>query len=58
MASACAGAAKLLRERFRIAVRQQGYSTEPTLPDALRFQRERPAVIRTGQLNLFAENPG
>ena len=51
-------AAKLLRERFRIAVRQQGYSTEPTLPDALRFQRERPAVIRTGQLNLFAENPG
>ncbi|MEP4379920.1 MAG: PA0069 family radical SAM protein [Alphaproteobacteria bacterium] len=52
--------ANLLRERFKIAVRQQGYSTEPTLLDAGHFRSEMPDSSRSskcsGQLNLFAEN--
>lgn len=48
--------AKLLRERFRLAVRQQGYSTEPTLLDARLFQRSNSHPSVTCQLNLFAEN--
>ncbi|MBT4907178.1 MAG: radical SAM protein, partial [Rhodospirillaceae bacterium] len=48
--------AKLLRERFAIARRQQGYSTEPTLLDARQFQREGVSQTAIGQLNLFAEN--
>ncbi|MGB0570553.1 MAG: PA0069 family radical SAM protein [Alphaproteobacteria bacterium] len=48
--------AKLLRERFRLAVRQQGYSTEPTLLDARLFQRSTSHPRVTCQLNLFAEN--
>jgi DNA repair photolyase len=50
-------AAKLLQERFAIALRQQGYSTAPTLLDAQRFQQGSPPPSLTGQLNLFAENP-
>lgn len=50
-------AAKLLRERFAIAVRQQGYSTAPTLLDARRFRQSTPPPTTAGQLNLFAEYP-
>ena len=49
--------ARLLGERFRIALRQQGYSMEPTLLDAQRFQRDRPRTTSSGQMNLFAETP-
>ncbi len=46
--------AKLLEERFRVAVRQQGFDTEPTLLDARRFRRAEPEGTE-GQLNLFAD---
>jgi DNA repair photolyase len=48
--------AKLLQERFAVARRHQGYSTEPTLLDARQFQREGVSQTAIGQLNLFAEN--
>jgi DNA repair photolyase len=48
--------AKLLQERFRIAQRQQGYSTAPTLLDAQRFQRDVSGQTTDGQLSLFAQN--
>jgi len=50
-------AAKLLGERFRIAVRQQGYSTAPTLLDAQRFERTPQGSPTGSQLNLFGDNP-
>ena len=50
-------AAKLLRERFAIAKRQQGYSTEPTLLDARRFERGAPPQSPAGQLSLFGGIP-
>ena len=49
-------AAKLLQERFAIALRQQGYSAAPTLRDAGLFHRQAEAERVVGQLNLFAEN--
>ena len=48
--------AKLLEKRFRVAVRQQGFDTEPTLLDARRFRRADPEGAE-GQLNLFGDAP-
>ena len=48
--------AKLLEKRFRVAVRQQGFDTEPTLLDASRFRLAEPEGAEE-QLNLFGDAP-
>lgn len=45
--------AKLLKERFRLTCRQQGYTEDRTLLDASHFQKPNLQEVRDGQLNLF-----